>query len=172
MRHFSPWHLPLALAGATLLASAACSTPRPRLTHEQLARRVSDAWTSHDVGIVDEVFAEDGVYEDITAGTKREGREDIKAGFNVNHAAVPDFKVELTEVFSTGSMVACEWVMSGTQTGDYPGIPATGKPFSVRGASIVQVRDGKIIHWTDYYDGFSFLRQLGVVSFPPSPQHQ
>ena len=165
----SSWYFPAILAIIVILVATSCSLTQPRTSGEELARMVFEAWASHDdLDNIDEVFAENGVYEDLVAGTKREGREDIKAGITETHAAVPDFKAELTEVFTSGSMVACEWVMSGTHTGDYPGLPATDKFFTVRGASIAQVRDGKIVRWTDYYDGFAFLHQLGVVSFPTS----
>ena len=172
MHHFGPRHFLATLGSAMFLVAATGATAQPRASGEELARMVLEAWNSQDLNIVDEVFADDGFYEDLFAGTKREGREAIKAGFAETHDAVPDFKAELTRIFSSGSMIACEWVMSGTQAGDYPGLPATGKSFSVRGASIAQVRGGKIVRWTDYYDGFAFLQQLGVVSLPSSEQHQ
>jgi len=172
MSHISRWHFQLALASAIILACVASCTTPPKASGEDLARMIAEAWTSHDLEIVDEVFADQGVYEDLTAGTKRQGREAIKVGFSETREAVPDFKVSLTKVFSSNGMVACEWVMSGTHTGDYPGLPATGKSFSVRGASIGRVRDGQIVRWTDYYDGFTFLQQLGVASFSPPVQGQ
>lgn len=172
MPHFCSRHFPATLGSAMFLLAATGLAAQPQASGEDLARLVSEAWTSQELKIVDEVFADDGFYEDLTAGTKRKGKEAIKAGFAETHNAVPDFKVELSKIFSTGSMIACEWVMSGTQTGDYPGLPATGKAFSVRGASIAEIRDGKIVRWTDYYDGFTFLQQLGIVSLPSSEQQE
>jgi predicted ester cyclase len=45
-------------------------------------------------------------------------------------AAVPDFTFELTARFVAGNWGSVERVMSGTHTGDFPGMPATGKRFS------------------------------------------
>lgn len=117
----------------------------------------------HDAEAIDDAFNENAVYEDVAAGTVRHGVDDIKTGLRVTFNAVPDFKVKLTTWFSAGNMLFCEWVMSGTQTGDYPEIPATGKSFSVKGASIASIKDGKFEQWTDYYDLYSFLYQLGVI---------
>ena len=41
-------------------------------------------------------------------------------------------------------------------------IPATGNRFSVRGASVIELEDGRIRRNSDYYDGATFLRQIGA----------
>ena len=163
MRQIKLLYVALGLAGTLLIACAADTSADSASEADALARKLCDAWSSHDARVVDEVFAEQGVYEDVAAGRTIEGRQAIKGFLNQNFAAIPDFKVDVTKIFSTGGMVACEWVMSGTQTGDFPGLPATGKSFTVRGASIAKVQDGTIVHWTDYYDMSTLLHQLGVV---------
>jgi steroid delta-isomerase-like uncharacterized protein len=172
MRLFKFSFVACGLAGAMLLLGAADISGHSAPRGEELARKVCEVWSFHKAGAVDELFAEDGVYEDVASGNRFEGREAIKGFLNQNFVAVPDFKVEVTQVFSTGGMVTCEWIMSGTQTGDYPDLPATGKHFSVRGASVAEVQGGRIVRWTDYYDMFTFLQQLGVVPTPGSPQQQ
>jgi len=43
--------------------------------------------------------------------------------------------------------------MSGTHKGDFPGVPATGKRFSsIRGATILELKAGKICRESDYWD--------------------
>lgn len=130
---------------------------------EELAGRVVVLWNEQDLEGVPAVFSEDAVYEDVAAERVMEGHEEIRRWWAENFAAVPDFKIEVVRVFATADMAGCEWTMSGTHTGDYPTIPATGKAFSVRGASIAQVEAGKVVRWTDYYDMLAFLTQLGVV---------
>ena len=53
--------------------------------------------------------------------------------------------------------------MSGTHKGDLPGLPATGKPFSLRGASIYELHDGKIKRNSDYWDMVTFLKQIRLM---------
>ena len=132
-------------------------------TAEYLLLKHISAWSTHNVDLIDEVFSENGIYEDVPFETVAHGREEIKNGLKENFAAVPDFKIELIDWFSSKNMLACQWIMSGTQTGDYPGLPATGKSFSVRCASIAIIKDGKFERWTDYYDGYTFLKQLGAI---------
>ncbi len=145
------------------LGSAAAQNSRVDKTAEYLLLKHIDAWSKHNVDLIDTVFAENGIYEDVAFEIVSHGREEIKNGLKENFAAVPDFKIELTDWFSSGNKLACQWIMSGTQTGDYLGLPATGKSFSVRGASIAVIKDGKFERWTDYYDAYLFLKQLGVI---------
>ena len=47
-----------------------------------------------------------------------------------------------------------------------PGLPATGRRFSIRGAAVGQIRDGKIADQTEYMDMTGLLTQLGAVPHP------
>jgi hypothetical protein len=49
-------------------------------------------------------------------------------------------------------------------TGDYPEMPATGRSCTVRGASVLELRDGLFSRCSDYYDMLTLLRQLGHMS--------
>ena len=55
-----------------------------------------------------------------------------------------------------------EWVASGTHVHDYPGLPATGRAFSIPGVTVVVRRDGKIVRESLYYDMAEVHRQLGT----------
>ncbi len=132
------------------------------MSPEDLANRVGEAWSLHDPDIVDDVFADEGTYEDVAMQASMRGKSEIKKFMEETIAGFPDFHVEQVRSISSDNMIASEWIMSGTHTGDFPGLEATGKPFSVRGASIAIVRDGRIVQWTDYYDRHDLMSQLGV----------
>ncbi len=124
--------------------------------------------------MVDSIFAEDGVYEDVPFQSMSSGREEIRASIEAFFSWAPDTKVEWGESLVTPDRAAVQWVWSGTQTGAIPDLmPATGKSFSVRGMSILHFRDGKISLNRDYYDGGGLLDQLGVeFQFPSEPEGQ
>jgi ketosteroid isomerase-like protein len=42
-------------------------------------------------------------------------------------------------------------------------MPATGKRFSVRGATILELQSGKIRRNSDYWDAASVMRQVGLL---------
>lgn len=124
------------------------------------------AWNSHDAEKIAEFFTEDGIHEDVAIGSLFRGKSELKAGLNPLFAACPDFKLELKILIRAGDWIAQEWVMTGTQTGDFTGlgISATGKKFSIRGASITRLCNGKIARNTDYWNLESMRQQLGQQS--------
>jgi ketosteroid isomerase-like protein len=52
-----------------------------------------------------------------------------------------------------------EWVFTGTDKGLYK----TGKRFSVRGVSVIDLRGGRISRNLDFYDAASIMRQVGLL---------
>jgi len=119
------------------------------------------AWSSHDVDRVLRLFTDNCVYEDVPTGALNTGKDALRAFAQFFFSVAPDFKVELSGRFETDKWAAGEWTMSGTQKGDMPNLPATGKPFSIRGATILELEHGKIRRCIDYWDMAAFLKQLG-----------
>ncbi len=121
------------------------------------------AWSSNPDRVL-ALFADDCVFEDVTFGVVARGKEELRSFANRAFAAVPDFKYELISRFAASHWAAIEWVMSGTHQGDFPGMPATGKRFSlVRGATILELEGGKIRRESDYWDAATFMKQVGLL---------
>ena len=116
------------------------------------------AWSAGDVDRLAPIFTDDCVYEDVTMGVLTHGKAELKAFAGGIFAAIPDFAIELSSRFTAGPWAGLEWAMSGTHRGDLPGLPATGKPFTLRGASILELSSGRLARCTDYWDMVSFLK--------------
>jgi steroid delta-isomerase-like uncharacterized protein len=125
------------------------------------------AWNAHDPEAWADFFAEDCVYDDIPLQRVVHGREGLIPFAAASFRALPDVHIELETVFQSGARAATEWVMSGTHAGDFPGFPATGSSFSVRGASIILLAGGlgpgALQRVTEYWDMASFMRQVGML---------
>jgi steroid delta-isomerase-like uncharacterized protein len=121
------------------------------------------AWSSRDPDKVLSLFTDDCVYEDVTFGAINHGKKELRAFAEGVFAGVPDFKVELKVRFLADTWGGIEWVMSGTHKGDFPGMPATGKRFSTRGVTILELHDGKIRRNSDYWDAAGVMRQVGLL---------
>jgi steroid delta-isomerase-like uncharacterized protein len=74
-----------------------------------------------------------------------------------------DEVVELTSHFVAGTWAGAEWLMSGTHKGDLPGLPATNKKVSIRGASVLELQGNKLRRCSDYWDMATFLKQISVM---------
>jgi steroid delta-isomerase-like uncharacterized protein len=121
------------------------------------------AWSLHDGEKLLSLCTDDCVYEDVTMNAVNRGKAEVKAFADATFAAFPDFKIALTSEFTTGNWAGAEWTMSGTHRGDLPGMPATGKSFSVRGATICELQAGRIKRISDYWDMVTFLKQIGLM---------
>jgi len=129
--------------------------------NKALGRRVfTEIYGQGKISLVDELYSDDFV-DDSPGGGK--GRDLIKDAVKAFHAAMPDLRIEIEDVFATEDKVVLRYTAHGTQTGAYGDIPATGKKASVRGITIFLVANGKIkSEWTEY-DRLGLMRQLGVI---------
>jgi steroid delta-isomerase-like uncharacterized protein len=82
------------------------------------------------------------------------------AAFGNSHTVIEDQIAEGDKVLSRGT-----W--SATHRGEFNGIPATGKRFTINFMMVDHIVDGQMMeHWS-YPDLFGMMQQLGVI---PAPQ--
>jgi steroid delta-isomerase-like uncharacterized protein len=77
-----------------------------------------------------------------------------------------DQQFTLEDIIAEGDRVVVRWTTKATQVGDFGGIPATGKSYSIAGIDIHRLDDGKLAEHWHVVDLLSMLQQLGVI---PSP---
>lgn len=135
---------------------------------ERMLEDYVTAWSSGEVEKIVSLLTDDCVFENVGGGTVYRGHEELKAFARDTFASIPDFKIEVTSLFVAGDWVGAEWIQSGTYTGEVGGVAVSGKHFSGRGASIIELHEGKIRREALYWDALSFLRQLGVMPEAPS----
>lgn len=123
-------------------------------THNLLLQYYA-AWSSGDPDAVAAFFDTGCVFEDLAFGAVFEGIDGVRAFAEFTFAGAPDFRIEPTAVLVDGGSAAASWTMSGTHSGDFPRAPATGKPFTIRASSIIELRDRKIVRMTDYWNPLS-----------------
>jgi steroid delta-isomerase-like uncharacterized protein len=141
------------------------------MTDNSFPARWADAWNSHDVDRIRDLFTEDATYEDVPFGIVVEGPA-VTEMFRGNFRTFgPDFRVDDVSGHVDGAHGFIRWTMSGTQIGDMGGHPTKGRWFSSRGVSIVEMRDGRIRRNCDYWDGLGILRQLGHLADDEAVPH-
>ena len=67
------------------------------------------------------------------------------------------------EQIAEGDKVMLRGTWSATQTGDFQGIPASGKSFKIDILIIDRVVEGKIVEHRAMMDTLGFMQQLGVI---------
>lgn len=106
-------------------------------------------------------YHENAIVEDSMYPHPFVGREAILNRKSAGFAAMPDMKITPTNRIVHGDQLTVEWVATGTHVSDYPGLPATGRAFSIPGVTVVVRRNGKIVRESLYYDMAEVHRQLG-----------
>lgn len=75
-----------------------------------------------------------------------------------------DFAFSLDDQIEQGDRVCNRWTWRGTHTGDFMGLPATGKQVAMTGTTIFRCReDGKIVEAWWQYDRLGLMEQLGAL---------
>jgi len=84
--------------------------------------------------------------------------------FQKSRELFPDALVDIDSMFQCGDHVIAEWNLTATQKVAYYGSTSMREPISFRGVSIVRIEYGKIIRWSDYYDGAK-SRRINLAAF-------
>lgn len=73
---------------------------------------------------------------------------------------IPDAFYNVHETLDSGDRVICRWTCTGTQTGNFYGMPPTGKKIDVKGITIFRIAHGQIAELWNVWDQFTLVEQL------------
>jgi steroid delta-isomerase-like uncharacterized protein len=131
--------------------------------NKKIVRRYQEIYNSNDLEALGEVVSEDLLTPKIMPGIPS-GMEGAKAAHRIMLAGFPDYQTVIDDLVAEGDKVVARITMSGTNTGNFMGIPPTGKHVSFTGIYIARIANGKIVeHWGEE-DSISLLQQLGALS--------
>ena len=135
-------------------------------TNAALVRRFYEqVWNRGNLDVADEVFAEDYVRHDLRPSRAEPGpagQKRIAADFR---RAFPDLRFVVELVIEQADLVAARWTAEGTNTGDWGGQPATGRPARFSGVNIFRFRDGRVVEIWNHRDDLGLIEQLGARIF-------
>ena len=129
-----------------------------------LASRYLAAWSRHDAQAVAAFVTDDVDFEEVTLSERLHGKAAV-ADFvdRFTNTFSSDYHFELTSELTTTDRLAAEWTITGHHDRDSPTLPATHKPFTIRGVTIARLDDGKLSASRDYWDMAGFLRDVGLL---------
>ncbi len=91
------------------------------------------------------------------------GPEGFIKFFTMLRTAFPDMKVTVEHLVADDDNVAFAYTLTGTHSGDFLGVPATGKSISARGMQITRFENGKQVERWGSSDQLGILQQLGAA---------
>ena len=130
--------------------------------NKNIVRHYQEIYNSNDVDRLTEAVSEDLLTPNIMPGIPQ-GLEGAKAAHRIMLTGFPDYRTTIEDLVAEEDKVAARIQMAGTHTGEFMGIPATGRRVSFTGIYIVRIANMKIVeHWGEE-DSVSLLQQLGVL---------
>jgi steroid delta-isomerase-like uncharacterized protein len=125
-------------------------------------RSVFAALNQRNISRAVDQFADDFAFNDYALDLEFTNKGRLTEFFQKATELFPDTVVELVSTFEWDDYAIAEWKLTATQTEQY-GWLSYRFPIVLRGSTIVQIEDGRVTHWSDYYDQLTSRRgRLGA----------
>jgi steroid delta-isomerase-like uncharacterized protein len=133
--------------------------------NKAIARRFHELFDKGDMAGMEALLAPNCIaYQ---PGVPPLDRESFKQMGQLFVSAFGDSKQVIEDQIAEGDKVVSRGTWSAVHTGDFNGIPATGKRFQIPIVTVDRIVDGKIMEHWGQPDSLGLLQQLGVI---PTPQ--
>jgi steroid delta-isomerase-like uncharacterized protein len=132
------------------------ASPAASVALPPLLQQASETFNSGDAAAVAALYAEDGIHEDIPAGVRTQGREEITAYVAEVFGQLNDFRFEPIFGRLENDLAVLEYTLTGTD-------PNSGRSVSYQGVIVAEYEGDLIRRSTDYYDLATILNQLGLL---------
>jgi steroid delta-isomerase-like uncharacterized protein len=128
--------------------------------NKRLVRRfVQEIFAQGKVESVDALVAPDFVSH--TFGIADDGQAKLRAATERVHASLTDVRFTVEDLVAEDDRVAARLTASATATGDFMGMPAEGRSYTIGEMHLFRIRDGKVVEHWHQYDASGIMRQLG-----------
>ncbi len=115
----------------------------------------------------EKLVAADFVDHQADTSLKSTGIQLFKDEVAMFRTAFPDFHQEIMGMATNGDRTYVLLHITGTNTGAWGNMPATGKAIDVMGADVSRFVDGKVAEHWGYMEEMKMMGQLGL--WPPAP---
>jgi steroid delta-isomerase-like uncharacterized protein len=124
-------------------------------------------WNDRDADALARSHSEDGTVVSPIFRTVQ-GRPEILASYRTLFATFPDWHYIGQQLLVDGDHVAQQFLVNATHSGEFMGIPGSGRKFEIQGVRLIEMKDGLIAYERRYYDFTGLLIQLGILRSKPA----
>ena len=149
----------LILSASAGLILAGGAADKVNAAGKSVGQKWIDGWNSTDPEVFIAAFTPDGFYEDVAFGEKKKGSAELRDLHKSYHESVGGLYVKLVSTHVANGYGTIEWIFGGRDIDVFK----TGKPFEVRGVSVIEVRGNHISRNLDYYDAATIMKQVGKL---------
>src|SRR5215468_6170164 len=142
------------------LDPSANATTADRILHAFLA-----AWWHGNIGEAADQFSDRFTFTDHALGLEFKDRKRLTEFLAKAREFFPDTQRTDNTIWSSEDGIITEWTLTATLSEPFLGGLMRRVPIRVQGMSVVQVKNGKISRWSDYYDQLT-ARRYGLAQAP------
>ena len=149
-----------------LPAQAPVPSAQEEANKQLVASNNEEVWNQARLDLIPERYAGNYTRHQPGLPTEPLGTEGLKGMIQQVKTGFPDWTCTIEDMFAAGDKVAVRYTCQGTQTGEWQGLPPTGKPMKITVTIIHRVADGKVVEdWVDL-DQLGMMQQLGMQLVP------
>jgi steroid delta-isomerase-like uncharacterized protein len=128
------------------------------LNKRLVQRFVNEVLAAGRVEAIDELVAADFVSH--TWAMTDAGRDKLTETTPQMHARLTDVEMTVDDLVAEGDQVVARLTSTAKPTGDFMGVPAAGKRYTIGEIHWFRVRDGRLVEHWHQIDGLGLMRQL------------
>ena len=128
-----------------------------------IRRWLEEGWSNGNLAVADELIDPGFVVHGAGGLVIESGPEGVKQLVSAWRTAFPDGRMNVEEMLEDGDKVIIRMTWTGTHTGEFYGIPATGRGVSVSSIGIDRVANGKIVEGWGEVDMLGLYQQIGAI---------
>jgi steroid delta-isomerase-like uncharacterized protein len=133
-------------------------------TPDRILQIVLAAWRQRNFVAVANQFSDQFTFTDHALGLEFKDKGRLTEFLAKIRELFPDSERRDNTIFSNGDRVISEWTLTATTTEPFLEGRLRKVPISVPGISVVQIKNGRISQWSDYYDQLK-SRRSGVAAW-------
>ncbi len=92
-----------------------------------------------------------------------QGHAGLRIFYTAFLAGFPDVQLHFDDIIAEGDTLAVRYHVAGTHLGEFNGIPATGRQFTISGTTMLRFVAGKVVERWSQTDFVGLMQQLGVI---------
>jgi steroid delta-isomerase-like uncharacterized protein len=128
--------------------------------NKQLVQRYIETWNRGDLQGMAQFWSPAMVHN---TRTGRHGFDEVLTIVAEFMRAFPDLRFKIEDLVADGDRVASRMTAFGTHTGEYMGVPPTGRSISCSVFGIARVVNGKLVEHWGVTDELHLMQQIGLV---------
>jgi C-1 hydroxylase len=128
--------------------------------NKALVLRLIEAWNRGDIAAMSQLWSPVMVHH---GRSGQLSAEETAAEMTRFMTAFPDLRMDVHSIVAEGDLVATRLTVHATHSGEYMGIPPTGRKVSCALMGQLRIVDGVVVdHW-GVADAFGMLLQIGLL---------